>query len=420
MTHTHQEEDVRDTDPLFKIDPMTRLIMNKSGKTILMQNDHNSERFTFEIPKYVEGHDVSLCDRVQIHYLNVGQTKTDTYAGIYDVTDLSAKVGSGNIVTFSWLISGNATKYAGALSFVVHFACTDNGEIEYSWDTEIYAGVTIKSTIHNSDVVVLEYADVLEAWRKRLFDINDAGLSGIEKAVNAGVDKLESTGKEILREMTIKGDATAAQSWAVGGTGTRPGEDTNNSWYWALEAAKEAIKAQEAVGSIGNVEVSDNYNISGNGAGVKMKLQDFLNSVGLWLTKKVLTVENFINKLKNNGTTTESGFALDARYGKTLADSIQKMHSVVSVTLRAADWTGSAAPYTQTVFVEGVSDRDEPMLVSLLDKSATAEVQKAYSKAYGIVASGTGEARDGAVTFRVFKKPTTDITVGLTHLRGDV
>lgn len=420
MTHTHREEDVRDTDPLFKIDPITRLILNKSNKTILMQNDHNSERFTFEIPKYVEGHDMSLCDRVQIHYQNVGQTKAETIEGIYDVTDLTVNVDSNNVVTFSWLISGNVTKYAGALKFVVNFACTNNGEVKYSWDTEIYSDITIKATIHNSDVMVLEYADVLEEWKERLFDINDSGLSAVEDAVSAGVTELEETGKDILHEMTIKGDATTAKSWAVGGTGTRAGEDTNNSWYWALESAKSAVEAKEAVESVGNIEVSDTSNISGGGAGSKMQLQKFLDAVGNWLTTKVITHTNFLDKLKNSGDTTDKGYALDARYGKTISDSIQKIHSVVSVTLRSADWTGDAAPYTQTVFVEGVSDKDEPMMVSLLDKSATADVQKSYSKAYGIIASGTGETWDGAVTFRVFKKPATDITVGLTHLRGDI
>ena len=385
-----------------------------------MQHDHNSERFTFEIPKYIEGHDMSLCDRVQIHYLNVGQPSTNSQEGIYEVDDLSVSSKNEEIVTFSWLISGNSTKYAGVLSFVVHFACTNNGEVSYSWDTEIYSGITIKSTIRNSDVIVLEYADVLEAWRKRLFDINDAGLNAVENAVNTGVDKLEETGKEILNQMTIKGDATAAKSWAVGGTGTRAGENTNNSWYWSLESAKSAVEAKKAVESVGNIEVTDTSNISGGGVGSKMTLQKFLDAVGNWLMTKVVTHTNFLNKLKNSGDTTEEGFALDARYGKTISDSIQKIHSVVSVTLRAADWTGDAAPYTQTVFVEGISDRDEPMMVSLLDKSATADAQKAYSKAYGIVASGSGETWDGAVTFRVFKKPATDITVGLTHLRGDI
>lgn len=32
--------------------------------------------------------------------------------------------------------------------------------------------------------------------------------------------------------------ATLSESWAVGGTGTRPGEDTNNAEYWALEAQR--------------------------------------------------------------------------------------------------------------------------------------------------------------------------------------
>lgn len=32
--------------------------------------------------------------------------------------------------------------------------------------------------------------------------------------------------------------ATLAESWAVGGTGTRPGEDTNNAEYWASEAQR--------------------------------------------------------------------------------------------------------------------------------------------------------------------------------------
>lgn len=39
--------------------------------------------------------------------------------------------------------------------------------------------------------------------------------------------------------------ATLAESWAVGGTGTRDGEDTNNSEYWAQKASESA---QEAVG----------------------------------------------------------------------------------------------------------------------------------------------------------------------------
>ena len=63
---------VYDTDTHFVIDPITRVVSNpESKKTILMQNDHNSERFSFEITRYIEGHDLTLSDKVEIHYANV-------------------------------------------------------------------------------------------------------------------------------------------------------------------------------------------------------------------------------------------------------------------------------------------------------------------------------------------------------------
>ena len=55
MSHNHN---VIDTDAHYKIDGITRTIVNiDETKRELVQNDHNSERFTFEIPRYVDGHD---------------------------------------------------------------------------------------------------------------------------------------------------------------------------------------------------------------------------------------------------------------------------------------------------------------------------------------------------------------------------
>lgn len=51
------------------------------------------------------------------------------------------------------------------------------------------------------------------------------------------------------------------------------------------------------------------------------------------------------------------------------------------VTLTAAGWSGTAAPYSQTVAVSGVTEQMEPILVSALDDGATEAAQKAYSKA---------------------------------------
>ena len=85
----------------------------------------------------------------------------------------------------------------------------------------------------------------------------------------------------------------------------------------------------------------------------------------------------------------------------------------IPVTLTAAGWTGSAAPYSQTAAAEGLTADDFPILVSQLADGATEDTQKAYNKAFGIVAAGTGITGDGTVTFKVYKKPEIDIMVGL-------
>ena len=85
----------------------------------------------------------------------------------------------------------------------------------------------------------------------------------------------------------------------------------------------------------------------------------------------------------------------------------------VDINLTASGWTGDAAPYSQTIAIEGVTAEDNPIVVSMLEDGASADTQKAYMKAFGIIASGTGTTADGTVTFRVYKKPEIDITIGL-------
>ncbi len=101
-----------------------------------------------------------------------------------------------------------------------------------------------------------------------------------------------------------------------------------------------------------------------------------------------------------------------------LKSEMERQEHTALVTLRAAGWTGSAAPYTQTVQVPGAREGLEPMVVSALADGASPEAQKNYIKAYGILCSGTGVMGDGTATFKVYKKPGVDITIGLRGVRG--
>ena len=172
MPHTHQ---IYDSDMHFVIDPITRNITNNSSKITIMQYDHNSERFTFEIPRVIEGHDMSLSDVVRVHFINIGSIKTNTNPGVYEVDDVAVSLDDPDTITFSWLISGASTKYNGSLNFAIRFYClSDESKIEYSWGTNIYLGIKISNSLDNSETIAEDYVDVLEQWKQSLqYHISD-------------------------------------------------------------------------------------------------------------------------------------------------------------------------------------------------------------------------------------------------------
>lgn len=84
-----------------------------------------------------------------------------------------------------------------------------------------------------------------------------------EAAREAAEALRESTTNGIVAQATEQAqnaatDATTAESWAVGGTGTRPGENSNNANYWANVSQAEADRATiPAVDGVYNVILSD-------------------------------------------------------------------------------------------------------------------------------------------------------------------
>ena len=173
MAHKHS---VYDTDAHFSINPFTRAIKNEStSKVAVIQHDHNSERFTFEIPRLVDGHDMSVCDRVEVHYINMDSANKDNIsADIYEVDDLQVSPDDRNYVICSWLLSRNATKYAGSLNFLVRFVCLDGEKIAYAWHTAIFTGISVSSGIlNNAEEIIEPYVDVLAQWKADLFGVGD-------------------------------------------------------------------------------------------------------------------------------------------------------------------------------------------------------------------------------------------------------
>jgi lysophospholipase L1-like esterase len=196
MAHKHN---VYDTDKHFTINPITRVVKNDpSQKATVIQFDHNSERFTFELPRFVEGHDMTECNKVEVHYLNVDVKTKYERRGVYISDDLKVSADDPNVVVCSWLISGNATELVGTLSFVVRYCCVEGDVVTYAWNTAV-ATVNVSTGINGSDMVIAEYADVLEKWKAELFnagyinaDTMQANISNLSNALNVERKRIDN------------------------------------------------------------------------------------------------------------------------------------------------------------------------------------------------------------------------------------
>ena len=111
---------------------------------------------------------------------------------------------------------------------------------------------------------------------------------------------------------------------------------------------------------------------------------------------------------------TQEGDIYGAADANATNKAVNELYKVIQVTLTASGWTGSAAPYSQTVQNEAISADYDYEIVSQIGSNANESTAKAYNKAFGIICSGpAATSADGSATFKVFKKPATDITIGL-------
>ena len=213
MAHTHS---VIDDDLRFIIDPSTREIGNGSQKVKLMQYDHNSEQFTFEIPRFVEGHDMSLCNSIRVNYININKSTREQHPGVYEVSDI--KVEEDNII-FSWLVSRNATQYVGPLNFLIKFMCFDeNDYITYEWHTDIFKRASVSTGMNNEESIEEVYPDILEKWKSDVLAEEASRITAESERVTAESERVTAESERATAESeraTAESERVAAESERV-------------------------------------------------------------------------------------------------------------------------------------------------------------------------------------------------------------
>ena len=211
-----------DDDKSFGIDVGTRdVAYSGEGKTRLIQGDHNSERITFSMNRYVEQYDMSQCDKVEIHYINISSSGKERSEGVYTVADVEINPTSENEIVFSWLVSVNATRYAGSVNFLILFRNVDaEGNVTYSWSTALNKEIIIGEGMNCGDDFEEAYSDILSLWEAKVTaDIKEDVLAD-EIKQNKTDDALITEDKTIVGAINEINNNKQAKDFVITGTVT--------------------------------------------------------------------------------------------------------------------------------------------------------------------------------------------------------
>ena len=252
MEHLHA---VIDNDPYFIVDAESRTIeYSVKEQPIVIQGDHNSERFTFQIPRYIEGHEVMACNYAQIHYINIASNGSKRHADVYPIEDMRVDDEDKDYVLCSWLVSQNATMHIGSLNFVLRLACVVDKKITYSWSTSPYTGIIVGEGIDNEDSVVEQYSDILEEWKASLFNTVGAYVDGDTLVLNNRWWEVETVSRALFADEATHSEKSDEADHAVESDQAKDADNANNAKYAeraghaaTADQAAEAVEAQHAV-----------------------------------------------------------------------------------------------------------------------------------------------------------------------------
>lgn len=142
------------------------------------------------------------------------------------------------------LVLDDGTEQRADLSdFITETEFTDSSTIDFS-----VTGSNVTATIKNGSITLpmLENT-VMSTLQGYMTAAQTAASNAATSETNAGTyrDQAQSSATAATASASeADSHATESESWAVGGTGTRQGEDTNNSKYFAQQSANSATTAQ--------------------------------------------------------------------------------------------------------------------------------------------------------------------------------
>lgn len=235
----------------------------------------------------------------------------------------------------TWLIPAAEIGAAGygeiELNYIVGEAKMKSARV----DTRVFSSVEIDSLPPNgttwSQMVLAAIQDARDAA-----EAAEAADEHVDETIAAAVAEATATAEQAARDAS--GSATLAESYAKGGTGTREGENTDNSLYYKQQAAlsaEAASRSETAAGtSARNAGLSETAAAEANrqAQAAHDEIFDVLNNATILDTTETVTLnsDNLVSKIVH--TSNETGLVV-----RTDVFTYTENNTVVTEVRTAAD-----------------------------------------------------------------------------------
>lgn len=327
---------------------------------------------TFEFVEDIEN------DKYYLKITNVDGSTSQT-----EVTNLMNQFTftSGDIVTFSQSTNGTTTTITASIK------AGSVGFNELKGEVKAYIDTKAADTSADKEIVLAAKTEVLNA----------------SQSVTANTTIV----------LNAKDDATAqankSKSYAVGSTGTREGEDTDNAQYYsnqanlrANDAHNSAVAAEEAKNKAQEIVGGDFLTKTGDGSNVTATFTEAASRTNIATDEKLSVlfgkIKKFFSDLK---TVAFTGSYTDLSNKPTIPEK----NKVLTGSLTVAGWTAETGGFKQTLTVSGLATSGYTYTVY-----PNSSQYKVWTEA-GIYADDVSTAN--SITFHCTEKPTVAVSVNI-------
>ena len=116
--------------------------------------------------------------------------------------------------------------------------------------------------------------------------------------------------------------------------------------------------------------------------------------------------------LQNDLDTHKADYATHTAKNASLSSKGHVNHAVLTATLDTT-WSGTSAPYTKTVTVNGIQSSDTPIIDVVM--SGTYSTDKARAEAWGYIYRAV--TANNSITFYAMEKPTVSLPIQIRVVR---